>query len=251
MLSKAVPDTWIQALAKEIGLSETAFVLRKKDGFSLRWFTPSVEVNLCGHATLASAQALWESGHVQQEDGIRFHSKSGVLTAEKKEDYIYLDFPSFEVSPLKTIPEDLIEALGVEPCYLGEGQNALLLEVDSERTRRSIRPNFERLLKVPYGGIIVTSLSENGSYDFVSRYFGPREGINEDPVTGFAHCHLGPYWKSKLNKRDLCGYQASRRGGIVKTRVGDDDRVHLGGKAIIVMRGEISSSTLSENTLNL
>jgi PhzF family phenazine biosynthesis protein len=239
LLEKAREVAWMQHVAAEMNLSETAFVVPRaggEDGFDLRWFTPTVEVELCGHATLASAHVLWESARLASDVVARFHTKSGWLEARKRGDEIELDFPAKVVEPANP-PKGLIEALGASPVFVGSNKVDFLVEVESDEHLRSIAPDFELLKQVEARGIIVTSTS-SGRFDFVSRFFAPRAGIREDPVTGSAHCALGPYWSKKLGKPELTGYQASRRGGVVRTTVANE-RVLLGGRALTVMRGEL------------
>ena len=227
--------SWMQAVAREMNLSETAFLVRQTDGFDLRWFTPSVEVDLCGHATLASAHALWEEGTLPLDKQARFHTRSGLLTADRAGDWIEMDFPAKLESPTPA-PDGLIEALGVTPKYIGKNVFDYLVELDSEETVRSLKPNFSLLQKLPVRGVIVTSRAKD--YDFISRFFAPGSGVQEDPVTGSAHCCLGPFWGSRLNKTEFVAFQASSRGGVVRVRL-DGDRVHLSGQAVTVLRCEL------------
>ncbi len=227
--------SWMQAVAREMNLSETAFLVRQPDGFDLRWFTPSVEVDLCGHATLASAHALWEEGTLRLDKQARFHTRSGLLTANRAGDWIDMDFPAKLESPAPA-PDGLIEALGVNPKYIGKNVFDYLVELDSEETLRSLKPNFSLLQKLPVRGVIVTSRAKD--YDFISRFFAPGSGVQEDPVTGSAHCCLGPFWGSRLNKTEFVAFQASSRGGVVRVRL-DGDRVHLSGQAVTVLRCEL------------
>ena len=218
-------------------MSNTAFLYRVGDGFNLRWFTPAAEVDLCGHATLASAHVLWEAGYLKKEESARFYTRSGLLTARRMEDWIELDFPAepqVQVSP----PPDLANALGVMPGYVGRNRFDYLVEVDSEETIRNMEPDFDLLKKIPTRGVIVTARSDSDKYDFVSRFFAPRIGIDEDPVTGSAHCCLGPFWKERLGKNESVAYQASSRGGVIRVRL-SGKRVFLGGKAVTVVRREI------------
>lgn len=230
-------ESWIQNVAREMNLSETAFLYRKDDGYDLRWFTPTTEVDLCGHATLAGAHILWEEGHVSPEDTIRFYTRSGLLAATRRHDWIELDFPA-EPAESVPMPAELAEALGVMPDHVGRNRLDYLVVIDSEQTLRGLNPDLALLSQVPCRGVIVTSQSISPEYDFVSRFFGPRVGVDEDPVTGSAHCCLGPFWSTLLNKTELIGYQASRRGGVVRVRLGDN-RVYLGGQAVTVMRGDL------------
>ena len=230
-------ERWMQQVAEEMNLSETAFLYRKGEDFYLRWFTPTMEVDLCGHATLASAHLLWEEGHLKPERSARFHTKSGLLVAERKGAWIEMNFPA-EPEAAATAPPDLIRALGVAPKYVGKNRLDYLVEVDSEETVRKIKPDFALLRTVPARGVMVTGPPSSPEYDFVSRFFGPAAGIDEDPVTGSAHCCLGPYWKRRLNKNEFVAYQASARGGVVRVRVAND-RVILSGQAVTMLRGEL------------
>jgi len=230
-------EHWMQNVAKEMNLSETAFLYKYKDGYKLRWFTPTVEVDLCGHATLASAHVLWETGHLSSDQQARFHTRSGLLTAEHKGNWIELDFPA-EPEKQTTAPKDLAKALGVTPLYVGKNRFDYLVEVESEQVVRNMKPNFTLLEAVSSRGVIVTSIAASQKYDFVSRFFAPAVGVNEDPVTGSAHCCLGPFWANRFGRNELVGYQASSRGGIVRVRVAGE-RVYIGGQAVTVMRGEL------------
>jgi PhzF family phenazine biosynthesis protein len=238
LLSESMDDQWMQAVAMEMNLSETAFLLREADGYRLRWFTPKIEVALCGHATLASAHVLWTEGHVRG-GSIGFYTKSGLLTATSRNGLIELDFPSkppTESSP----PPGLLDALGVSAVCVGRNQFDYLVEVASEELVRQLSPDFTRLSQIDVRGVIVTARSGNPRYDFVSRFFAPRAGVDEDPVTGSAHCCLGPYWRDRLGKSEFTAFQASGRGGIVHVRVAGD-RTILGGHAVTVLRGELVS----------
>lgn len=230
-------DQWMQQLAQEMNLSETAFLLWQKDGFNLRWFTPAVEVDLCGHATLASAHVLWEQDYLQPGEQARFHTRSGLLTADRHDDLIELDFPAKLEEP-SDAPPYLVEALGIPPKYVGKNVFDYLVEVDSEEVVRNMKPNLSLLAQVTARGVMVTSRALSPGYDFVSRYFAPRVGINEDPVTGSAHCCLAPYWSKHLHKNEMVAYQASARGGVLHVRI-SGDRVKIGGQAVTVMRGEL------------
>ena len=236
ILSEPRDDSWMQNVAKEMNLSETAFLLKETDGFRLRWFTPAVEVELCGHATLASAHVLWETGMLDPRERARFHTHSGLLAAVRKGEEIELDFPATPEQPTEA-PPGLREALGATFKHVGRSKFDLLVEVDSEEVVRSLEPNFA-LLKTLGRGIMVTSAATSSGYDFVSRFFAPGAGIDEDPVTGSAHCCLGPFWSARLGKTELTAYQASERGGTVRVRV-VGDRVFLGGRAVTVLRGEL------------
>lgn len=237
ILAEPRDEGWMQHVATEMNLSETAFLSRQEDGFNLRWFTPAVEVDLCGHATLASAHVLWETGHLKQGEQARFHTHSGLLLAERRGEWIEMDFPIKAEEAASAAP-GLLQALGVTAIYVGKNQFDYLVEVESEEIVRDIHPDLTLLSAVEARGVIVTSRSSTQGYDFVSRFFAPRVGVNEDPVTGSAHCCLAPYWCSKFGRDQLVGFQASPRGGVVRVRVAGD-RVYLGGQAVTVLRGEL------------
>ncbi len=228
---------WMQAVAAEMNLSETAFIRPLDDGFQLRWFTPAIEVDLCGHATLASAHALWTEGVVNMPQPILFHTKSGVLACTQHDGLIELDFPATPAQEAEP-PAGLLDALGVEPSFVGNSKFDKFVLVSSEQIVRSLKPNFVQLRQISMRGVIVTSRTDDSRFDFVSRYFAPGAGIDEDPVTGSAHCCLGPYWSKQLGKTEMTAFQASPRGGIVRVRI-DGDRVILGGQAVTVMKGEL------------
>ena len=230
-------EGWMQSVAGEMNLSETAFLHRREDGYDLRWFTPEVEVDLCGHATLASAHVLWESGEIRRDEKAVFHTRSGVLTASRKGEWIELDFPATPAEAVDA-PVELLIALGVEPTFVGKSIFDYLVEVGTEEAVRGVAPDFGLLAGVPCRGVMVTSRASGGRFDFVSRFFAPGTGVNEDPVTGSAHCTLGPFWQSRLGKSEFLAYQASRRGGEVKVGVAGD-RVMLGGQAVTVLRGTL------------
>lgn len=237
VLSEPRDEAWMQHIAQEMNLSETAFVVPQDDGFNLRWFTPSVEVDLCGHATLAAAHILWTEGHLAPNQDARFHTRSGLLTAQCQGEWIELNFPANPSKDTKILPA-LVKALNAAICEVYENSLGYLVQVDSEAIVRQMKPDFGLLKTLPVHGVIVTSLAEHPDYDFVSRFFAPAIGINEDPVTGAAHCCLAPYWRDRLNKTDFVAYQASARGGVVKARC-EGDRVILGGQAVTVIRGEL------------
>ena len=248
LLDRPRTEAWMGSLAREMGVSETAFLVARPDGFDLRWFTPEVEVELCGHATLASAHALWEEKRVAPEAVIRFHTRSGVLGAVERDGWIELDFPSTPPAP-ETPPEGLAEALGAQPVWAGRsGSRDWLIELPDEAAVRGLAPNFARLAELPARGVIATApAAEDSGHDFVSRFFAPAVGIDEDPVTGSAHCALAPYWAERLGKLEMVGYQASARGGVVRVRV-EGDRVRLGGRAVTVLRGELSAAGTARPT---
>ncbi len=228
---------WMQSVALEMNLSETAFLLKEGEGWRLRWFTPSVEVDLCGHATLASAHALWEEGRAPTHSPIRFFTKSGELRAKLSEDRIELDFPSTPAE-LAEPPAGLVKALGVRPAFAGRNRFDWLLLVSSESIVRLIAPDFRALGQVTERGVIVTAPSASEDFDFVSRFFAPAAGVDEDPVTGSAHCTLGPFWRERLGKDTLRARQVSYRGGIIDVRVAGE-RVFIGGRAVTTMQGEL------------
>ena len=229
---------WMQSVAMEMNQAETAFLRLRADGdWDLRWFTPVVEVDLCGHATLASAHVLWESKRAPATRPIRFHTKSGVLTCTAASGRIEMDFPAEPATQVEATAEEAF-ALGAEPTYVGHNRMDMLVVLDSAETLRQLTPDMALVAKIPVRGVIVTAKSDRAGCDFLSRFFGPQSGIAEDPVTGSSHCCLGPYWRDVLGKDDLVGYQASRRGGTVTVRcVGN--RVILGGTAVTVVEGAL------------
>ena len=237
LLERDADERWMQSVAAEMNLSETAFLRRDADGFRLRWFTPAAEVALCGHATRASAHHLWESGLLPPAAPARFHTKSGVLIAVRRGEWIEMDFPAKPETPDEVSPE-LARAIGTVATYVGASQFDCLVELASESEVRSLEPDMSLLLALPWRGVIVTSRSVTPGYDFISRFFAPKVGVREDPVTGSAHCVLGPYWKKRLGKDDFTAYQASPRGGVVKVGV-RGDRVLLGGQAVTVWKGDL------------
>ena len=224
-------SSWMQSIAHKMNVSETAFFYRESDGFNLRWCSPLVEVDLCGHGTFAVAHVLREEGYFTRRPTARFFTRSGLLTARLQGERIELDFPALDQH--ETVPPpDLRQALGVPMKYVGTDGHDYLVEVHSEETVRSLHPDFDMLSTIQARAIIVTSQASSTNYDVVSRVFAPRLGINEDPVTGSAHCSLGPFWKARLNKKELVAYQASQRGGMLHLRL-EGDRVYLTGKAVI------------------
>ncbi|XXX80216.1 PhzF family phenazine biosynthesis protein [Sorangium sp. So ce134] len=239
VLPEARPAAWMQAVAREMNLSETAFLLARGDGgFDLRWFTPAVEVSLCGHATLASAHVLWETGLLAPDEQARFFTQSGLLTASRREGgWIELDFPAKREEKAEPLP-GLDEALRVEPLYIGRNASDYLVLLGSEDEVRAARPDFGLLATLPARGVMITSRSSSRDFDFVSRFFAPAAGVNEDPVTGSAHCCLTPFWAARLGKTEMLAYQASARGGAVRVRL-RGDRVDLGGQAVTVLEGEL------------
>ncbi len=229
---------WAQRVAAEMNLSETAFVVARQDGaFDLRWFTPATEVDLCGHATLASAHVLWEAGRLPLGDTARFHTRSGLLTASREGEWIVLDFPARPAAPA-AMPEALAPALGVTASHVGRSVDDLLVVVDDPAAVRAMTPDLGAVARVPVRGVIVTAAGDREGIDFISRFFGPASGVPEDPVTGSAHCTLAPYWSERLGRTELTGYQASARGGTVRVAL-RGDRVQLAGRAVTVLRGSL------------
>ena len=223
-------------VAREMNLSETAFLVPQDGGYNLRWLTPAVEVDLCGHATIASAHVLWEDGHLPAGRQARFHTRSGLLSADRRGDWIELDFPA-KVAVLTEAPPELLTALGVQAKAVSKNVFDYLVEVDSEETLRAMSPDHGMLRKLDVRGVIVTAPPSGGDFDFISRFFAPGSGIDEDPATGSSHTALGPYWGERLSKTEMVGYQASARGGVVRVRL-NGDRVIIGGQAVTVMHAE-------------
>jgi PhzF family phenazine biosynthesis protein len=232
-------DEGMQSVAREMNLSETAFLHPENGGYRLRWFTPGAEVALCGHATLASAHVLWEDGLLPRDGQARFHTKSGLLTADRRGDWIELDFPATPPAAA-TAPPGLIAALRVAspPRWVGRSTFDYLVELESEAHVSSLTPDLMALGRVEARGVSVTARATTPGYDFVSRFFAPAVGVPEDPVTGSAHCALAPFWGERLGRTTMTAYQASARGGVVRVRLGGD-RVVLGGQAVTVLRGEL------------
>ncbi len=237
LLAAPASVEWMQSVAAEMNLSETGFVVPRGDGWGLRWFTPTVEVALCGHATLASAHVLWERGLVTGDQAIRFHTeRSGVLVCERRDGRIAMDFPACPVMPIP-VPAGLAKMLGTEPGWVGRAEFDLLCELTDADAVRDLRPDLAALARLPFRGVIVTARGEDG-FDCVSRFFAPGVGVPEDPVTGSAHCALAPYWAARSGRTELRGWQASRRGGEVRMNLAGD-RVWLGGTAVTVWQGEL------------
>jgi PhzF family phenazine biosynthesis protein len=243
VLPSSAPEQWMRDVAREMNLSETAFLVPQDGGYNLRWFTPAVEVDLCGHATIASAHVLWEDGHLPPDVSARFHTRSGLLPATKRGDWIELDFPATSAEAAEP-PTGLLEALSpvsaLDARFVGRSKFDYLVEVASEKVLRGLDPDHSSLRKITVRGVMVTARSESAEFDFVSRFFAPGSGIDEDPVTGSSHCALGPHWARQLGKTRLMAYQASARGGVVRVSV-EGDRVILGGQAVTVLRGELAA----------
>lgn len=232
------PDAWCQAVAMEMNQAETAFITRRADGFGLRWFTPLAEVELCGHATLAAAHFLWDTGALAPDAAAHFHTLSGLLTAVRDDDgWITLDFPAIR-STAEDAPPTVAAALGVPLQAVLRGAFDLLCVVDDAAVVRSLTPDLGAIAQWDVRGVIATAPGDRSDVDFVSRCFFPALGVPEDPVTGSAHCALAPYWASVLGRDILVGEQASRRGGHVRCEV-VGDRVRLAGRAITTLRGEL------------
>ena len=238
LLERPAPEPWMQAVAAEMNLAETAFLVPRGGGaFDLRWYTPTVEVDLCGHATLASAHVLWERGLVAPGDAPEFHTRSGLLRAWREDELIRMDFPSEAVAACAA-PAELAAALGTPFSFVGKNRMDWLVELADEHAVRTVRPDLRLLAAVGMRGVIVTSSAAAPGVDFVSRFFAPAAGVDEDPVTGSAHCALAPYWAAKLGKTGLTGYQASARGGTIRCTLAGD-RVVLGGHAVTILRAQL------------
>jgi PhzF family phenazine biosynthesis protein len=242
LLAEPAPASWMQAVAAEMRHAETAFLVPGADAWGLRWFTPVVEVDLCGHATLASAHVLWSVGREPVDRAIAFDTRSGRLGARRDGDWIVLDLPSDPAEPA-TAPSRLLPGLGLDPARVAEvrrGRFDWLVEVDGADVVRSLAPDRDALASVTARGVIVTAAGDEPGADFVSRFFAPAAGIDEDPVTGSAHCSLAPHWAARLGRRELVGRQLSPRGGTVRVRL-DGDRVDVGGRAVTVLTGSLFS----------
>lgn len=254
LLDKPREESWMQSVAAQMNLAETAFVSRLAGRFQLRWFTPTTEVPLCGHATLASAHVLWQEQVLASDDDVEFETQSGLLRARSCGEWIRLDFPSAAVETNAELAENL-DGLGVSLQRASRSDLYYLAELGSEQAVRDVKPDLQRLSELDRKGVIVTSRVTGPPYDFVSRFFAPALGIDEDPVTGSAHCVLGPYWASRLGKPEVVGYQASARGGVVRVRVEGagvaPGRVHLCGQAVTVWQGAlVGAARGDEGTLS-
>lgn len=239
IINRDLDPQWMQNLAAEMNQSETAFLRRRgHNGWDLRWFTPTTEVDLCGHATLASAHALWEAGLDDATKPIQFHTRSGVLTCQRHGTQIAMDFPSVPVRPC-TAPADLDVFLGARLHGVFSAGSDLLVELDDAETIRGLQPDLAQLATIPVRCLIVTAASDDSRWHFVSRVFAPRSGIPEDPVTGSAHCALGPFWGVRLRRVQLTGRQCSKRGGTIGVRM-IGDRVELLGSARTVVKGTLA-----------
>jgi predicted PhzF superfamily epimerase YddE/YHI9 len=242
LLNQPREESWLQSVAAQMNLSETAFLLpiERSSNWELRWFTPRAEVDLCGHATLASAHFLWQNRFVPAEHPAIFRTRSGQLSCNKSGDWIEMDFPAEPPIPGDDAPPQLLTALNASGQIVGKKRNRFdyLIELPHEEALRSLKPDLRALATLRIRGIIVTARSSDSKYDFVSRFFAPAVGVDEDPVTGSAHCCLAPYWSAKLGKSEMVAYQASPRGGIVRVTA-KGDRVLLAGQAVTVLSGAL------------
>ncbi len=239
LLPKPRSDEWMQAVAREMNQAETAFLVKRADGYQLRWFTPTVEVDLCGHATLAGAHFLWKKRLVNPKATATFHSRSGVLTARQKGGWIVLDFPATPAEPCEP-PPYLLDGLKSKDATVLRSQFDYVVVVKDAARIRTLTPDFRLLGAIETRGIIITAPGDQPGIDFISRFFATAVGVSEDPVTGSAHCALAPYWAGRLGRTTLVGYQASARGGMVRVEVAGD-RVLLGGKAVTVLKGTLEA----------
>lgn len=238
IMEEPADETWMQQVALEMNLSETAYLYPEDDAYHLRWFTPGAEVELCGHATVAAAHVLWQDGHVAKDAESRFNTRSGLLTARLKDDLISVSFPRESVEPFHDI-EGIADALGTEGISWAKNRlGYIVVEVESQAALCEVAPDFSTLKALPHHGYCVTAIADDPDIDFVSRFFAPRLGVDEDPVTGSAHCVLGPWWAEKLGKTSLRAYQASERGGDLHVEIGKGT-VTLSGQAVTTMRGEL------------
>lgn len=237
LTAPSMDEARMRSLAAEFNLSETAFVEELKNVYGLRWFTPTVEVDLCGHATLASAHVLFTAGLAEPDEDILFETRSGRLRARARSGLIEMDFPPGPAVEAAS-PEGLAGALGADILWCGRNGSDYLVELASAGEVRGLSPDFRALGRIPARGFIVTAPSDDQAFDFVSRFFAPSAGIDEDPVTGSAHTALGPYWAERLGRTALTGFQASKRGGVVGVEV-SGERVLLSGRVVTVARGEL------------
>jgi predicted PhzF superfamily epimerase YddE/YHI9 len=235
LLDEPKDAAWMQSVAREMNLSETAFLVPQAGGWNLRWFTPAVEVALCGHATLATAHVLFERGTVAAGETARFATLSGALLARRSGEWIELDFPA-KIARTASPPDMLLQSLGVEALSVWRNEFDFLVELDGEEAVRAVRPDFALLASIPVRGVIVTSAASTPGFDFVSRFFAPAVGVPEDPVTGSAHCCLGPWWQQKTGRDSFVARQLSARGGTLRVRV-EGERVLLAGQAVTVLSG--------------
>lgn len=243
VLPSPQPADWMQNVAAEMNLSETAFLHRTEGRYRLRWFTPTSEVDLCGHATLASAHVLWTDGFLAHEEPARFETKSGLLTATRRNGWIQMDFPADPVTSTEPPPSLLDSLNGATPQAIGRSDRDYLVHLEDAEAVRSLDPDMNTLASLPARGVIVTAESPDTEIDFVSRFFAPGVGVPEDPVTGSAHCALGPYWASQTGRTSLRGRQISARGGTVRIQLEapDAERLRLGGQATTVLHGRLNA----------
>lgn len=238
VMDGAADEEWMQNVAMEMNLSETSFLYSiGENNYNLRWFTPGVEADLCGHATLAAAHILWEKEFVKKSDSIKFQTKSGELSCKTAKGLIEMDFPEevpWEISP----PQDLLNGIGVKPLFVGKNRMDYFVELVSETAVRELSPDFGLIKKIDTRGVIVTAKSDNPEFDFASRFFAPTCDVNEDPVTGSAHCALAPYWAKKFDKKELKAIQLSKRQGVLNLKV-ERHRVKISGSAVTVLEGRI------------
>ncbi|MEL6260061.1 MAG: PhzF family phenazine biosynthesis protein [Cyanobacteria bacterium J06626_6] len=234
-------ENLMQAIAQEMNLSETAFLVPIEGGYHLRWFTPAAEVDLCGHATLASAHVLWQEGYLSADATAKFSTKSGWLSAKQDGDWIAMDFPSQPVTANQYIMPQLVKALCCHSNIRAVSKNDTnyLVELQSESAIGSLQPDFSEMQKLPVQGVIATAAADSGECDFVSRYFAPAVGVDEDPVTGSAHASLAPYWQEKLGKSSMVAKQISARGGILRISCQPENRVQISGRAVTVLKGKL------------
>ena len=240
ILDESRDQGWMQLVAREMNLSETAFLTLEDGAYGLRWFTPSTEVDLCGHATLAAAHVLWQQGRLAHGAVAEFRTRSGRLSARRDGDWIELDFPSLPAEPCPP-PPGLVAALGLEtpPQLVGRSRFDLLVVLPDEAAVRRVEPDFRALRAIDARGVTVTAPAAEQGTDFVSRFFAPAAGVDEDPVTGSAHCCLAPFWADRLGRDQLAARQVSERGGELRvTR--DGDRVRIAGRAVTVMTAELT-----------
>lgn len=238
VLPGPVDERWMQLVAREIGVSETAFVLKLGQEYELRWFTPQGKVNHCGHASLAAAHILFETGIVTMNQVIHFNTPMGKITAEMCADHIEMCMPLAHATPIAT-PTGLVEALGVQAQRVAMSGEDLLVEVADTEKVQNIHPNFQAMRQLPVRGIVVTAQDKQGQYDFISRYFTPASGVDEDPVNGPVHCALASFWSEQLNKHEMVAQQASERGGVIQMRISEKG-IYLAAQAITFMRGKLS-----------
>jgi PhzF family phenazine biosynthesis protein len=238
LLESDASDDWMQAVAAEMNLSETAFLVKRDDAWHIRYFTPEVEIPLCGHTTVASAHVLWSEGIVADSQPVHFSAKGGEFIGTREDGRITIDFPAHTCDEAQP-PVGLSDAIGATPASAHRiREGGWLIEFESEQTVATLSPDLLRLRSIKPGGLIATAQSSTRARDFVSRFFAPDIGIDEDPVTGVAHLALGPYWAKRLGKTEMTAVQLSRRTGTLRVRVADD-RVYIMADAATVFRAEL------------